>query len=358
MDPRQQLASMQAVITQLQAEVQQLQQRQSRPRTVLPDPEKFNGSAHRFDTWLPSIRAKLRVDGLAIGDSIAQFYYVYLNLESNVQATVLPQLAHAERNSTWECDSILQQLIRVYDNPNKVQEAEDKLLGIKQGTDSIPTYIAKFERVLYEASGQDWPDINKISVFRNGLSSTVRNRLNQQLNLPQRYPDFIRIVQQLAGRGHSFPDAPGAGHTFQPRAIAQRAQPAHDAMDLNTVQFNQLNLADARATFERRDRAVQRRIAQRARPVSPTRRQQYRDEGRCVRCGGIGHWVAHCPFKAASQKQMVQLARLAQAEYDRDIRDGESTDPNDAFDSRNWDTEDENSDDFDDELGQLQRGEL
>ena len=87
---------MQAVITQLQAEVQQLQQCQSWPKTVLPDPEKFNGLAYWFDTWLPLIQAKLRVDSLAIGDSIAQFYYMYLNLKSNVQATVLLQLVY-----TW-----------------------------------------------------------------------------------------------------------------------------------------------------------------------------------------------------------------------------------------------------------------
>lgn len=354
MDPRQQLAAMQAIITQLQADIQLLQQRQSRPKTVLPDPEKFNGSAHRFDTWLPSIRAKLRVDGAAIGDSIAQFYYVYLNLESNVQATVLPQLAHAERNSTWDCDSILQQLIRVYDNPNKVQEAEDKLLGLKQGTDSIPTYIAKFERVLYEASGQDWPDINKISVFRNGLSSTVRNRLNQQLNLPQSYPDFIRIVQQLAGRGHSgFTDAPGAGHTFQPRAIAQRPhQP--DAMDINTIQFNQLDLADARATFERRDRAL---ATRRARPVSPKSRQQYRKEGRCVRCGESSHWVANCPLKPATRKEKNIFARMAQKAWEEAYNT--SDDEREALEGRFSTTEEESdSDGFNDELGQLQRGEL
>jgi hypothetical protein len=92
MDPRQQLATLQTQITQLQSEIQLLRSH-SRPKPALPDPEKFNGSAHRFDTWLPSVRAKLRVDGMAIGDSIAQFYYVFLNLESHVQAMVLPQLA-------------------------------------------------------------------------------------------------------------------------------------------------------------------------------------------------------------------------------------------------------------------------
>ena len=178
---REALLTLRAQVEQQQAELQRQRDeihllkstKPSRLKPVLPDPEKFNGQPYKFDTWLPSIRAKLRVDGEAIGDAVAQFYYVYLNLESPVQAMVLPQLASAEEKEIWDHKTILQQLKRVYDNPNKVQEAEDKLYALKQGTDSVPAYIAKFERILYEAKGQDWPDVNKISTFRNGLSSTI-----------------------------------------------------------------------------------------------------------------------------------------------------------------------------------------
>ena len=93
----------------------------TRPKPALPDPEKFTGSAQKkYDTWLPSIKAKLRVDANAIGDQIAQFYYVYLNLESHVQAMVLPQLNQSESSNSWDYNTILDQLARVYDNPNKI----------------------------------------------------------------------------------------------------------------------------------------------------------------------------------------------------------------------------------------------
>lgn len=91
---------------------------------------------------------------------------------------VLPQLSQADETS-YDYYTILDQLLRVYDNPNKVQEAEDKLYALKQGTDSLHVYTTKFERILYEARSQDWPDINKISTFRNGLNITLRNRLAQ-----------------------------------------------------------------------------------------------------------------------------------------------------------------------------------
>ena len=178
MDPLQAIASLQAQIEQLRFEIQFLRSATpSRLKPSLPNPEKFNGQSYKFDTWLPSIKAKLRVDNAAIRDLVAQFYYVFLNLESHVQAMVLSQLGQAELSNTWDYNTILDQLSRIYNNPNKVQEAEDRLLTIKQGTDPIPIYVAKFERVLYKARGQNWPDVNKISTFRNGLNSTIRGCL-------------------------------------------------------------------------------------------------------------------------------------------------------------------------------------
>ncbi|OXV10924.1 hypothetical protein Egran_01312, partial [Elaphomyces granulatus] len=52
--------------------------------------------------------------------------------------------------------------------------------------DPLPVYVSKFERVLYEARGQNLPDVNKISTLRDGLNSTIRRRLAQQLNFTTR----------------------------------------------------------------------------------------------------------------------------------------------------------------------------
>ena len=89
--------TLRALLEQQQSTIQALQTRTvAYPKPRLPDPKEFDGKAFRYDTWLPSIRAKLRVDGQAIGDAVAQFYYVYLNLEPLVQSTVLLQLVAAE----------------------------------------------------------------------------------------------------------------------------------------------------------------------------------------------------------------------------------------------------------------------
>ncbi|OCK98259.1 uncharacterized protein K441DRAFT_738884 [Cenococcum geophilum 1.58] len=74
MDPMQAFADLQAQVAQLQAEVQFLRSittTPSQPKPSLLDPKKFNGHPHKFNTWLPLIKAKLRVNSAAIGDTVA-----------------------------------------------------------------------------------------------------------------------------------------------------------------------------------------------------------------------------------------------------------------------------------------------
>ena len=160
--------------------------------------------------------------------------------------------------------------IGIYNNSNKMQEAEDRLLSLQQGVDLVPAYISKFERVLYEACGQNWPDINKISVFRNGLNSTIRGRLNQQLNLPTQYPAFVRIVQQLAGRSSS-----SIVHS-QPTGNNQLRGP--EPMDINAITINSIDTPSSRSSQSTSTSPC-------ARSISLARREQYRADRHCVQCG-------------------------------------------------------------------------
>lgn len=84
-----------------------------------------------------------------------QFYYVYLKLDSSVQARVLPQVSIANEAQKWDYNSILDELARVYDNSNKreeTEEAKDSLYALRQGNDSPLASNAKLEEIL-------WPDV-------------------------------------------------------------------------------------------------------------------------------------------------------------------------------------------------------
>jgi hypothetical protein len=332
--PVQQLAALTEEVANLRAQVIDLQTAAQsstlRPKPILPDPVKFDGKAYHFDTWLPSIQAKLRTDGLsgALGDSIAQFYYVYDRLESSVQSQVLPQLATAEEERNWSYQTILDQLARALDNPNKTQDAIERLHRIEQSSESIPNYIAKFERMLYEAKGHNWDDDRKIAAFRFGLNSIIKNRLAQQLELPSTYPKFLQAVQKLSSRSGTTPSGPPntfQQHVSRPSIPANFPNRSGDPMDVSQLDVN-LNALDfyeidhnGNATGIRHSDPVRLRqeTAKRQgldinniefdssirglkpleiRPSSP--RQSYRETGACLRCGSFGHWLAHCPEPA------------------------------------------------------------
>lgn len=183
----------------------------SRPRPILPDPEKFTG-ATRYDTWLPLIKAKLDVDGEAIGGSDkAHFWYVYGNLDTKIQALVLPLASGAQLNPSLIFDS----LARIYEDPNKASRASDRLTQLRQGTDSLPHFLAKFERTLFEAQALNWPDSAKISTLRAGLNDHLKRKLEVQLVVPAKYDDFIRALHQLSGHVKSTSFAPAAAAASQ-----------------------------------------------------------------------------------------------------------------------------------------------
>ncbi|KAF5498746.1 hypothetical protein CGCF413_v007039 [Colletotrichum fructicola] len=186
------------MIESLQQQIDALKaERTARPRQVLPTCAKFNGRSSDWDTWILAMKAKLKVDGLAIGNDDSQLYYVYSSLDSNVQAMVLPFVRNAERNNVWDVAGLIQHLERIFDDPNKAKKAGQRLRDLEQRQSSLSRYLATFERTLYEANADSWPDDAKITALTGGLNKEVKQKLNTQLTLPTKYDDFIRVLLAL-----------------------------------------------------------------------------------------------------------------------------------------------------------------
>jgi hypothetical protein len=291
--PAQQLQALQQEVIALRRELESLYIRFRQPKPLLPDPVKFDGKSYHFDTWLPAIRAKLRVDRGIFGPEpdTAMFYYVYDRLESQVQSQVLPQLARAEEDGIWSYESILGQLERALYNPHRHQEAEDRLHELVQGSDTVVAYVSKFERLLYEAKGHNWDDTRKIAALRHGLSSTIKNRLAQQLELPSTYPAYLKAVQKLATRSAGFtPQASGsAPNRVRFTSDSARQLPSsHDPMDTSVGHINSIDTTDSLPKPLRKSPDSQ---IKDSRQIGWT----YKELGACLRCGSFSHWLSNCP---------------------------------------------------------------
>ena len=153
--------------------------------------------------------------------------------------------------------------MRAYDNPNRTQEAKERLHRIEQGSDPLPTYILQFERQLYEARGHKWSDDRKIAAFRYSLSTTIKNRLAAQLELPTKYSRFLRVVQQLSSRSAFAPStssAPPAPRALPSSTHARPSNARSDPIDLSQVEINTIRPVSP----------LRRPSSPRARSTSPT----------------------------------------------------------------------------------------
>ena len=60
-------------------------------------------------------------------------------------------------------------------------------------------YLLRFERTLFKAGVETWPDNAKITTLVEGLSKEVKQRLDKQLTLPTEYNTFVRTLLTLNG---------------------------------------------------------------------------------------------------------------------------------------------------------------
>lgn len=63
----------------------------------------------------------------------------------------MPQLAQAE-DSIYDPQYIIKQLARLFNDPNKIRQAEEKLQALKMGDlDHLTAFLSRFKRLLYTA---------------------------------------------------------------------------------------------------------------------------------------------------------------------------------------------------------------
>lgn len=204
-DMKSEVTALQSQIIQMSNQMNTLQtglltkKAEHRPKPYLPDPKDPLRDAIQWDTWLPGVKAKLEIDTPSLGPPVAQFWYIFNNLlDPKVKAMVL--LLANNKSVTPTPDLLFESLGRVFDNPNKASQAAEKLQRIRQGDqESISAYLARYERLLYEADATAWPDMAKVSTLRTGLNDTMKRKLDVQLSTPTEYDPFIRALHQLSG---------------------------------------------------------------------------------------------------------------------------------------------------------------
>ncbi|KAK7178761.1 pol-like protein, partial [Paraphaeosphaeria sporulosa] len=172
-----------ADLSAARTDVHQLQiQTQSATRARLPDPPRFDGRPLSLRTWLPSIRAKLRSDQLTRADA---FDY------------------QSEDTQSWDLEDIFSFFQRLYHNPREQQEAIQRFSLVRQREDeSLIAYLARFERLAFEAKATTWPNVSWVTTLHQGLRPTLRQFLEESNDsiFGLQYPEYVELIQSYDRR--------------------------------------------------------------------------------------------------------------------------------------------------------------
>lgn len=246
----------------------------------LPDPPRFDGKPYTLRTWLPSIRAKLRSDQLTGADA---FDYVWDRLEQSQQASILHLRQSAEETQSWDPEVIFSFFQRLCHNPREQQEALQRFSSVRQREDeSLIAYLARFERLTYEADATTWPDISRVTTLHRGLRSILRQTLeesNDSLFILS-YDEYIELVQSVDRRTRRSQPAQKL-----PQNLTQNSRT--EPMDMDPVQVNALHVPTPTSSFTP--------SSTRSRSSSPDRRSFRLKNNLCLYCGSQDHWIADCP---------------------------------------------------------------
>ena len=103
---------------------------------------------------------------------------MYNSLTPSVQGLVIAYVRRLEERGEWKPHALLEHLQRSYDDPNKAKKAGQRLRELQQGGTSATAYLPRFERTLFKAGADAWPDDAKITTLVGGFNKDTRQRLN------------------------------------------------------------------------------------------------------------------------------------------------------------------------------------
>jgi hypothetical protein len=266
-----------------------------RPKPCLPNPDKFDGKdLALFPQFEGLLRAKLQVDGPAIGGEYEKVWYGFGRLSSEAAGRIYPWMSYAQQTGTFTIEGLFGQMNTAFSDPQRCQKALAQLNRTKQRSQPLNEFLNEFNRLILEAKGWGWSDVIKKAYLKAALSTKL---LTATVGIEEKdsYDDYCsqlrRVNDQLVELADLTSRRAGWGRKEPQATPLSRTNPS------DQMEWEPTTGAAAARTGE-------------PRWATPDEIDRRRQEGLCLHCGKDGHKVRDCRTKLVfkDKKKEVRVA--------------------------------------------------
>lgn len=257
-----------------------------KPKHSLPKPADFDGEDRsKYPTFRGSLRAKLRIDRLAIGGEDELVWYAHSCLTGRAAARLYPWIdSHEERLIPLRISDYLDELDLAFKDTQAAQTALDWINRAKQGSTPFREFLHEFEENLMKAGGWEFTDVVRIGYLKGAISPKIKEAL-VGYTTPTSYVDYVSKLRSTSDNIEELKNM----DRFRQRYRAQvplRDTAVEDKMDWE--------LSPRTSSGQPPKRIPAKWVTQ---EVLNKRKR----DGACLRCGHDTHFISGCKFGPAQR---------------------------------------------------------
>lgn len=269
-----------------------------KPKPCLPHPEKFDGADLSFFPQFEGLlRAKLEIDGNAIGQEKEKVWYAFGRLSGEAAVRIFPWMSYAERESKFTVNDFIEQLRTAFRDPRQQQKALGQINRTKQGSRPFGEFLNEFNRLILEAEGWGWDDVIKKGYLKAALSTKLLSATIGVQEVPS-YDGYCQQLRMINDQLNEVAELTAWRTKRQRGLVPSTAQTTTTTTAVSSYDAMDWQPTTAASSIRRKE----------GRWASDEVIDERRRSGLCLRCGLAGHRVKDCSTKLRPAKEKIRAA--------------------------------------------------